>query len=121
MEPSILTVGDNSQANNDRSLQLQIRLEQSKREREEKLKDIKEQEREHKAEDEDWETIDLKFNKECSEIELELMSWQENISDTKDKEAVQKYFDGVFGKYQQLREYVNNYTFAIPVANFSTY
>lgn len=49
------------------------------------------------------------------------MSWKESIPDLKDKVAVQKYFDDVFAKYQSLREFVNNYTFAIPIANFSSY
>jgi len=53
-------------------------------------------------------------------IEQKLVAWADNV-DAKEKEEVEKYFDELFDKYKELREYINNYTFAIPVVLFSGY
>jgi hypothetical protein len=85
------------------------------------MKDIKEAESETKAEDEDYVQIDLKFNAKWAKIEEGTDKWQETVKDKNDKEEVGAHFDGVFETYKELREYVNNYTFAIPSALFSQY
>ena len=98
---------------------IQIKLENSKRLREEKIKNIKEVESKDKAEDEDYKTIDIKFNKQFDLIEAVLASWKESSGEGTDN--ITAYFDKVYEEFKQLREYVNIYTFAIPSHFFATY
>ena len=84
-------------------------------------KDIKELESETKAEDEDYLQIDARFNSSFEQMELDLVSWKDKVQDAKDKSEVEKYFESVFDQFKVLREYINNYTFAIPSTFFSQY
>ena len=86
--------------------------------REEQLAARKEVEREHKNEDEDYTTIDKKFNETHDSLETELIKWNDFKDD---KTAIEKHFDSLFKTYSELREYVNDYTFAIPSTFFSLY
>ena len=98
-------------------LKVQQRLEQGKRDREEKLAQIHEKERENKADDEDWQTIDSNFNKKFEKLEIELAEWSTQCED--DKTKIEEYFTNIFSEFKELREYVYTYTFAIPAYNFT--
>ena len=76
----------------------------------------KEVERENKADDEDYLTIDKKFNEQIDQLNIDLTRWSEL-----QKSEIDGYFKEVFERYQALREYVNMYTFAIPATFFSLY
>ena len=101
--------------------QVQQRLEQQKKDRDEKLKTQKEAESEHLVEEEDYTVIDQKFNERFQQLELNLVSWADKVGAGAAKEAIEAYFEQVFAEFKELREYVNNYTFAIPAAFFSGY
>ena len=83
------------------------------------MKNVKEMEQRDKAEDEDYQTIDIKFNKQFDQIEATLVSWKESSGEGNDN--ITAYFDKIYEDFKQLREYVNIYTFAIPSHFFSTY
>jgi uncharacterized protein YpuA (DUF1002 family) len=85
--------------------------------REEQLAQRKEVIRENKADDEDYEQIDNKFNKIFAELNVVLTQW----NDLTNKEEIETFFEQVFAKFSSLREYVNMYTFAIPATFFSLY
>ena len=98
--------------------EIKARLELSKKLREEQLAARKEEEREHKNEDEDYTTIDKKFNEIHDSLEIELVKWNDFKDD---KTAIAEHFEKMFKTYSELRDYVNNYTFAIPSTFFSLY
>jgi hypothetical protein len=52
------------------------------------------------------------------EIEIGMCSWE---SQGLDKAGLEKYFADLLSKYQELREYVNNYAYCLPNAYFASY
>ena len=114
---------ENTQAeaqDNSRHQMVQQRLEQSKKEREAKLANIKEYANENKVEEEDWKQIDINFNQQFSNLEVILGEWTAKC-EGKDKDTVEEYFANVFEQFKSLREYIFMYTFAIPAQNFASY
>lgn len=75
-------------------------------------------ERKDKVEEEDYTTIDKKFNETHDNLEITLVKWEEFKDD---KKAIESHFESVFKEYSILREYINDYTFAIPSTFFSMY
>ena len=87
------------------------------------FKERKANEGKEKAEDEDYQSIDAKFNEKYDQLEADLACWSSQIVDGNkpDKAFYEKYFAEIFSRFTELREYVNNYTFAIPPAFFAGY
>ena len=75
-------------------------------------------EREHKVDEEDYMTIDKKFNDTHLNLEIGLTKWEESKGD---KKAIEAHFENLFSEYSVLRQYINDYTFAIPSTLFSSY
>ena len=63
-------------------------------------------------------TIDKKFNETYGNLEIGLTTWEESKGD---KKAIEVHFENLFKQYGTLRQYVNDYTFAIPSTIFAAY
>jgi len=56
--------------------------------------------------------IDAKFNKEHADLQARIISWPELLKDTADKAP---FFQERFQEFIELRDYVANVSYAIPV------
>ena len=61
---------------------------------------------------EDFNYIDFKFSSNIAGIQKDLPAWKEL-----GKEKYEQYFDSLFERYKELRDYISNYSYSVPSYN----
>lgn len=65
---------------------------------------------------ENFNFIDQKFIKTLSTINKDLSSWKEL-----DKDKYEEFFESLFGRFKDLRDYISNYSYSVPSYNLQSY
>ena len=100
------------QGDEKRRLEMEQRMAQIAKEREMARKEVKQEANKDKDPDEDFKNIDQKFQQALLSIQVDISKWQQF---PEDKPAVEKHFDELFNRYKELREYIANYSYSLPV------
>lgn len=119
MQETVLQITEESK-DSEKHEAIKAKLEANNQKRLKALAEMKQAQADEKDQDEDWQVIDASFAKDFLELE-NLLTTAEAECKGQTKEKIDEWFSQIHQRYQDLIDFVNQYTHVIPKMVFGQY